>query len=174
VDTTNYEQVPTTVNISWDGKYGANQDVPFEFTFFDENRELIKDLRYAYVILDEFDQEISRYDGDDLANPGIVSVEGIDIQKIYIPSEGQIRFDILVYGTGFDYDPKYAGIGSAIVEIGPGSSDPSSSVSPAVVEKTAIPDWIKNNAEWWAAGQIDDESFVQGIQYLIEKGIMKV
>ena len=175
VDTTNYEQVPTTVNISWDGKYGANQDIPFEFTFFDENRALIKDLRYAYVVLDEFDQEISRYNGDDLVSPGIVSMEGIDIQKIYVPSEGQIRFDILVYGTGLDYDPKYAGIGSAIVEIGTGSSDTSSSViTSPVIEKTAIPDWIKNNAEWWAAGQIDDSSFIQGIQYLIKEDVLKI
>jgi len=170
VDTTNYEQVPTTVNISWDGKYGANQDIPFEFTFFDENRDLIKDLRYAYVVLDEFDQELARYSGDDLVNPGIVSVEGIDIQKIYVPSEGQIRVDILVYGTGLDYDPKFAGIGSAIIEIGPGSSD----TTPPVPEKTPIPGWIKNNAEWWAAGQIDDNSFVQGIQFLIKEDVLKI
>ena len=39
VDTKTFEQVPTTVNIAWDGKYGANQEIPFEFTFFNENRE---------------------------------------------------------------------------------------------------------------------------------------
>ena len=33
---------------------------------------------------------------------------------------------------------------------------------------------VKNNAEWWAAGQIDDASFVSGIQYLINQGIMKI
>ena len=170
VDTTNYEEVPTTVNISWDGKYGANQDIPFEFTFFNENRDLIKDVRYAYVVLDEFDQELARYAGDDLVNPGIVSTEGIDIQKIYVPSEGQIRVDILVYGTGLDYDPKYAGIGSAIIEIGPGSPV----IAPPASEKASIPDWIKNNAEWWAAGQIDDDSFIQGIQYLIKEDILKI
>ena len=37
-----------------------------------------------------------------------------------------------------------------------------------------IPDWIKNNAGWWADGSIDDGSFVQGIQFLIEEGIMKI
>jgi hypothetical protein len=37
-----------------------------------------------------------------------------------------------------------------------------------------IPQWIKNNAGWWAEGQIDDASFVQGIQYLIQKEIMKI
>jgi len=37
-----------------------------------------------------------------------------------------------------------------------------------------IPDWIKNNAGWWASGQIEDSDFVSGIQYLIENGIMKL
>jgi hypothetical protein len=37
-----------------------------------------------------------------------------------------------------------------------------------------IPEWIKNNAGWWADGQIDDDSFVQGLQFLIEEGIMKI
>ena len=40
------------------------------------------------------------------------------------------------------------------------------------VEK--IPDWIKTNAGWWADGSIDDASFVQGIQFLIKEGIMKI
>ena len=33
--------------------------------------------------------------------------------------------------------------------------------------ETSIPDWIKNNAGWWADGQIDDNSFVSGLQWLI-------
>ena len=37
-----------------------------------------------------------------------------------------------------------------------------------------IPSWIKNNAEWWAADKIDDTAFVQGIQYLINEGIMTI
>ena len=171
VDTQNYQQVPTTVNISWDGKYGANQEIPFEFTFFKEDRQLLKDVRYSYIVLDEFDNEIARNDGDDPANPGILSTEGIDIQRVYVPSEGQIRIDLLVYGTGLDYDPTYSGIGSGFIEIGPGS--PSSTTTP-MPEKTPIPDWIKNNAEWWAAGQIDDNSFVQGIQFLIKEDVLKI
>ena len=39
---------------------------------------------------------------------------------------------------------------------------------------TEIPQWVKNNAEWWADDQIDDASFVSGIQYLINQGIMKI
>ena len=167
VDTVKYEKVPTTVNISWDGKYGANQEIPFEFTFFNENRELIKDIRYAYFVFDEFDNEIASNVGDSTSSLGIVSIEGIDVQRIFVPSQGQIRVDVKVLGTGLDYAPKYAGIGSAIIEIGPGSSD-------STPQKAPIPSWIKNNAEWWAAGQIDDSSFVQGIQYLIKENVLKI
>ena len=40
--------------------------------------------------------------------------------------------------------------------------------------ETSIPDWIKNNAGWWANGQIDDTSFLQGISYLIQNNIILV
>ena len=37
-----------------------------------------------------------------------------------------------------------------------------------------IPVWIKNNAGWWADGSIDDSSFVQGIQFLVQEGFMRI
>jgi hypothetical protein len=170
-DPVNQNQVPTTVNISWDGNFGAGDDVPFEITFFDENRDLIKDIRYAITFIDMSDNQVlESFTGDDPQNLGILSTEGIDVQKIYIQSQGQYRIDIQVLGTGLDYNPKYAGIGSGIIEIGPSSSETTQSVP----EKTPIPGWIKNNAEWWAAGQIDDNSFVQGIQFLIKEDVLKI
>ncbi|MCI4432906.1 MAG: hypothetical protein JHC41_04805 [Nitrosopumilus sp.] len=51
------------------------------------------------------------------------------------------------------------------------SSTPSDGVEPTSAK---IPDWIKSNAGWWADGSIDDNSFVQGIQFLIKTGIMKI
>ena len=41
-------------------------------------------------------------------------------------------------------------------------------------EAVNVPDWVKNNAGWWAAGQIDDTAFVSGVQYMIEQGIISV
>ena len=38
----------------------------------------------------------------------------------------------------------------------------------------SIPTWIKNNAGWWAEGQIDDNSFVQGIQFMIKENIISI
>ena len=37
-----------------------------------------------------------------------------------------------------------------------------------------IPSWIKNNAGWWAKDTIDDDSFIQGIQFLIKEGIVQI
>jgi len=41
-------------------------------------------------------------------------------------------------------------------------------------QQATIPDWIKNNAMWWASDQIPDSAFLQGIQFLIKEGIMVI
>ena len=38
----------------------------------------------------------------------------------------------------------------------------------------SIPDWVRNNAEWWAAGQIGDSDFASGIEFMIKEGIIRV
>ena len=42
------------------------------------------------------------------------------------------------------------------------------------VQQTSIPEWIKNNAGWWADGKIDDNAFIQGIQFLIKEDVLKI
>ena len=37
-----------------------------------------------------------------------------------------------------------------------------------------IPHWIKNNAGWWADDLISEDDFLKGINYLVEKGIIKI
>ena len=44
----------------------------------------------------------------------------------------------------------------------------------ASTQETTIPSWIKNNAKWWAEDKIGDSDFSQGMQYLVNQGIMKV
>ena len=46
--------------------------------------------------------------------------------------------------------------------------------SAITLNTSEIPVWIKNNAGWWADGSIDDDSFVQGIQFLVQEGFMKI
>lgn len=42
------------------------------------------------------------------------------------------------------------------------------------ISQEKIPDWIKNNAGWWAKGLISEDDFVNGIKYLVEQGIIVV
>jgi hypothetical protein len=37
-----------------------------------------------------------------------------------------------------------------------------------------IPAWVKNNAGWWADGKINDNSFIQGIGFLVSDGIISI
>jgi len=43
-----------------------------------------------------------------------------------------------------------------------------------ITQEISIPNWVKNNAGWWAEGQIDDSSFASGIEYMIKEGIIQV
>ena len=46
--------------------------------------------------------------------------------------------------------------------------------SPQVDEKikSKVPLWIKNNAGWWADGTIDESTFLNGLEYLVQNGII--
>ena len=36
----------------------------------------------------------------------------------------------------------------------------------------SIPEWIRNNALWWSEEQIDDSTFIQGIEFLIKNNLL--
>ena len=38
----------------------------------------------------------------------------------------------------------------------------------------SVPDWIRNNAEWWAIGEISDSTFVSGIEFMLENDIIRI
>ena len=55
------------------------------------------------------------------------------------------------------------------------------SIIPVVVNRVtnqnaeiSIPEWIRNNALWWSQQQIDDNTFIQGIEYLIKNEIIVI
>ena len=81
------------------------------------------------------------------------------------------------YGTGPEFsdpDPYQASlvISLLILILQPSKSAPKPAVT--TEPETSIPDWIKNNAEWWSSGQIPDSAFVSGIQWLISNNIIVI
>ena len=41
-------------------------------------------------------------------------------------------------------------------------------------ETSQLPDWVKNNAKWWAEGKISEQEYLNSIQYQIDQGIISV
>ena len=40
--------------------------------------------------------------------------------------------------------------------------------------ESSIPEWVKNNTEWWIEGKISDTEFTSVLQYLVKTGIITV
>ncbi len=47
-------------------------------------------------------------------------------------------------------------------------------LSQSVQAQSLVPEWVKSNAGWWAEGTVDDATFLNGITYLVENGIINV
>jgi len=158
-------------NVVWKQVYGAGSEIPFEITFFDPEGNLVKDINYAISVLDPNGETIYSNVGDGTTSYiGIKASEGIDTQKIFIGSKGMHSMTLALTGTGFTNWESYV-ISETLFEVG--KAGELIVPTPPPVE-TSIPAWIKNNAGWWADGQIDDGSFVSGIQWLISNGIMTI
>jgi hypothetical protein len=56
----------------------------------------------------------------------------------------------------------------------PCSADAATAASDPTFVTKLIPDWVKNNAGWWATDQIEDTDFLNGIEYLIKKDILGI
>jgi len=41
-------------------------------------------------------------------------------------------------------------------------------------DPVSVPDWIRDNAEWWATGTITDSTFVSGIEFMLENNIIMI
>ena len=152
-------------SVLWKQAYGAGTVIPFQITFFDNNGELVKDINYAILVKDPTGEVIYQNLGDE-TKPyrGIKASEGIDTQQIYIQSEGIHSMSLALTGTGVTEWESFV-VSETQFEIGK---------SGELSVKTSIPDWIKNNAGWWADGQIPDSAFVSGLQWLISNGIMTI
>ncbi len=122
-------------------------------------------MRHGFRIDDSSGKILVENVGDEPQKPGILSVEGIDVQEVKFPAQGNYKMTLVIFNHGLDELTTYQGIGSATFTIGAGGQG---------APDYQIPSWIKSNAKWWAEGTITDNDFVQGIQYLIQQEIIKV
>ncbi len=44
----------------------------------------------------------------------------------------------------------------------------------ALAADSSVPDWIKNNAQWWSEGSISEADYIKSLEYLIINGIIQI
>ena len=47
-------------------------------------------------------------------------------------------------------------------------------IIPSAIAEEKVPDWVKNNAGWWANHFISDNEFINALEFLIKEGIIQI
>jgi len=156
--------------LSWDGRYGAGDEIPFVFAFLDGSGDLMEDARYAYRVLDGRGDLVASGGGDPDV-PEVEAARGIGVRGIVIPTTETHRIDVMLLGHGPDH--AYAGVGSALIEVGPASgmadTAPESLPRP---DAAAILPWMRIYAGLWSDGRISDSAFSGMVDHMIAEGII--
>lgn len=82
-------------------------------------------------------------------------------------SEGQISEAEFLAGIAYL-------ISSGIITVPDDPAPDGGSGDAAGAQEEGVPEWVKNNAAWWADDLISDDDFLNGIQYLVRAGLITV
>ncbi|MFQ5440299.1 MAG: peptidase [Nitrosopumilaceae archaeon] len=154
---------------------GCNIDWKINFYNKYNEVEFVDQVHYDIWVVDENGNKLRSY-AQDIGREDLFN--GFGQVHLLLPVEekaGIARYAIFVHGTGPEYIvPDSTTAGYAIVEIEIAENPLLEKIDDSIASSPEIPDWVKNNAGWWANDQIGDSDFVQGIQFLIKEGIMKI
>jgi len=88
-------------------------------------------------------------------------------------SEGEIDDKTFTNGIGFLISEKIIDV-PVSPNISKSKDDKSEIVEESTIVDTKVPQWVKNNAKWWADESIDEKTFLTGIEYLVKHGIITI
>ena len=154
---------------------GCNIDWKINFISKYNDVEILDQIHYDIWVVDEDGNKLRSY-AQDIGQDSLFNEFGRVHHLIPIEEKaGLVRYSIFVHGTGPEQEkPDESMSGFAIIEIEIDENPLLEKLNDDIDSVSKIPEWIKNNAGWWADGQIDDKTFVQGIQFLIKEKIMNV
>ena len=122
---------------------------------------ILDQVNYDIWVVDENDNKIYSY-AESVGKEKIFNEFGQVGHLLPVEQSGLVRYAIFVHGLGPEDDVNEEFGGYAVIEV-PVEDNPlldkiSNNSGNANVDEAdmPIPDWIKNNAGWWADGQIDD------------------
>ena len=144
-----------------------------------DDTEFLNQVQFDFLVVDDNlvpQRSIAQEEGRQY----LYSPSGQYILDMIVEEDpGEANYVIWVYGLspeGYIPDPVDTPVDYVEIKVPILPSEGGTIVPPTPEQPPAqnIPEWIKNNAGWWADGAIDDNSFVQGIQFLIKEGIMTI
>ena len=133
-----------------------------------DDTEFLNQVQYDFLVVDD-DLKPLRSIAQEEGRNFLYSPSGQALLDITVEEEpGMANYVVWVYGLSPEgIVPSTA---SDYLEF----SVPIFAKDGATAPVSKIPDWVKTNAGWWADGAIGDSDFVQGIQFLIKEGILKI
>ena len=152
---------------------GCEMQILISFLSKYDDTEFLNQVQYDLLLVDENLKPL-RSLAQDEGRQFIYSPSGQSLLSFIVESDpGVARYAVWVYGLAPEGIVPSQPDDYLIIEI-PISPLNGDTTIPPPDQTVKIPDWIKNNAGWWANGDIGDNDFVQGIQFLIKEGIMKI
>ncbi len=144
---------------------------------FDETA-FLNQVQYDIVVVDDETNLIRNLAAEE-GNQFLYSPSGLAERSMTVKEPvGINNYMIIVYGLAPDFvvpDHNETPIDYTIIQINVKPNDQSGLVDPMITPaETKIPSWVKNNAGLWSSGQIDDNTFVLGIQYMIKERIIVI
>ena len=136
--------------------------------------EFVNEIHYDIWVVDD-NGEIIRSVADDEGRQKLFTTSGQVYRTTVVEEEsGNTKFVIMVYGFGPEMiAPSGEDTGYITFDVNIAGEKPKQ-IQTFGSDNINIPDWIKNNAGWWADDQINDAAFVTSLQWLINNDVMEI
>ncbi|MDE1762755.1 MAG: hypothetical protein KGH88_00725 [Thaumarchaeota archaeon] len=150
-----------------------NSDTYLMINFIDKStHQLLKHIDYKVSVM-EGDNQICGTGAKHIGDPAAIT-------NFECQFPDAAKYQVIVEVDGILFNPIPPETATFTVDLSGSSSNSnpppnSNTTSPQnSTQNIMIPSWVKKTAGWWASGQVGDQDFVKGIQYLIQQGIMQI
>jgi hypothetical protein len=160
-------------------KQGCTMEMIIDFKRKVNQEEFENEVHYDILVVEQTSAglEPKRSIAEEEKRNSLFTTSGQVRRSIVLNESGMTKYAIFVYGTGPETaqpNPAKAGYVTFDINVQKGSAGTTTPPPPPPPAEIKIPSWIKNNAKFWAEGQITDKDFVSGLQYLINQKIIKI
>ena len=154
---------------------GCDMDWKVNFYSKYNDIEILDQVNYDILIVDENNNKMYSY-AESIGKKKLFNEFGQVEHLLPVVQSGMVKYMIFVHGLGPEEQVNDEFGGYAIIEVPVEDNSLLKETNKENIKETntLIPEWIKNNAKWWAEGAINDDAFIQGIGFLIKEGTISV